>query len=128
MTVEFRTPLGKARGLGSAKIGTRHWWWQRLTAVALIPLSLWFVAFLLKLPVLTGSELVAWLTLPWNSILLLAYLWAALYHGMLGLQVVVEDYVHGHWLKLTGLVLLSLGFSLLAVTALWSVVRIISSA
>lgn len=121
--MEYRTPLGKARGLGSAKSGTGHWWLQRLTAVALIPLSLWFVVFLVKLPELNYSEMVMWLSRPWNSILLIAYLWAALYHGLLGLQVVIEDYVHHSGVKLASLITLRLLWALLAVTALWAILR-----
>ncbi|HHJ39481.1 MAG: succinate dehydrogenase [Methylothermaceae bacteria B42] len=121
--MEYRTPLGKARGLGSAKSGTGHWWLQRLTAVALIPLSLWFVVFLVKLPELNYSEMVMWLSRPWNSILLIAYLWAALYHGLLGFQVVIEDYVHHSGVKLASLITLRFLWALLAVTALWAILR-----
>ncbi len=122
----FRTPLGKARGLGSAKSGTEHWWLQRLTAIALIPLSLWFVAFLVTLPEFSYPLMVVWIARPWNAILLLAYLWAALYHGILGLQVVVEDYVHHAGIKLASLVLLRLLFALLAVAGLWAVIRLVA--
>lgn len=123
--MNFRTPLGKARGLGAAKIGGGDWWMQRVTAVALIPLSLWFVWFLIRLRQLSHAEMVAWLARPGNTILLLAYLGAAFYHAMLGLKVVIEDYVHAQWLRTASLLVLKLALALLALTAALAVLRIL---
>ena len=93
--------LGKARGLGSAKDGTSHWWWQRVTAVLMIPLMLWFVYSFVGTMVGASREgAAAWFASPVNSIALLALLTAMFYHSRLGLQVVIEDYVHGHGKKI----------------------------
>lgn len=124
--MNFRTPLGKARGLGTAKIGVGDWWAQRLTAVALIPLSLWLVWFLDRLLALSRAEMVAWLAEPHNAVLLLAYLGVASYHAMLGLKVIIEDYVHGRWLRTASLLAMQLALALLAVTAVFAVLRILS--
>jgi succinate dehydrogenase / fumarate reductase, membrane anchor subunit len=90
----MRSPLSRARGLGSAREGVEHWWMQRVTAVALIPLTLWFAASLIAL---TGSDyntFIAWLKAPFVTILMVLLLIALCHHMGLGLRVVVEDYVH----------------------------------
>jgi len=122
--VIFRTPLARARGLGSAKSGTHHWWLQRLTAVALVPLSLWLVASLIVLASADHGTVIAWLSSPVAAVLMSALIVAVFYHGQLGLQVVLEDYVHAQWLKLTGIVLMKLVALLLAAVCLFAVLRI----
>jgi succinate dehydrogenase / fumarate reductase membrane anchor subunit len=92
----FRTPLKRARGLGSAKHGVHHFLAQRLTAIALIILGLWFVWFVLRLPGLDFEGARALLAAPWNALLMGLFVIAAFWHAQLGLQVVVEDYVHAH--------------------------------
>lgn len=89
-----RSPLGRAAGLGSAKEGVEHWWRQRLSAVALIPLTLWFVVSIIALPASDYSTVVAWLTTPLATWLMVLLLLALFYHMALGLQVIIEDYVH----------------------------------
>ncbi|MBM3512279.1 MAG: succinate dehydrogenase, hydrophobic membrane anchor protein [Alphaproteobacteria bacterium] len=92
----LRSPLGRVRGLGSAKEGTHHWWAQRVTAVALIPLTIWFVYSLLGL---AGGDLAAftgWLSSPINATLMTLVVAVGFHHAQLGLQVVFEDYVVGH--------------------------------
>src|SRR5271166_6333919 len=104
----LRSPLGRVVGLGSAKEGVEHWWMQRLTAVALIPLALWFVISLIAH---LGGDLgsaVAWIGAPVPAILMILLLGATFYHAALGVQVVIEDYVHEEWLKLASLVALRL--------------------
>ncbi|MFN3920007.1 MAG: succinate dehydrogenase, hydrophobic membrane anchor protein [Methylohalobius sp.] len=123
--MNFRTPLGKARGLGTAKMGAGDWWAQRVTAVALIPLSLWSVWFLSRLLELSHAEMLTWLTRPSNAILLLAYLGAGFYHAMLGLKVVIEDYVHSQWLQTASLLVVQLALALLALTAAFAVLRLL---
>ncbi len=123
--MNFRTPLGKARGLGTAKMGAGDWWAQRVTAVALIPLSLWSVWFLSRLLELSHAEMVTWLTRPGNVILLVAYLGAGFYHAMLGLKVVIEDYVHSQWLRTASLIVMQLALALLALTAAFAVLRLL---
>ena len=94
MAHELANSSRHARGLGSAKAGTSHWWAQRVTAVALIPLSLWFVVSVLGLVHADYVVVITWLHAPWTAVLLSLFLFALFYHAYLGVQVVVEDYVH----------------------------------
>ena len=98
--MKYGSALGKARGLGSAKGGSRHWWAQRVTSVALIPLVFWFALAVARWPHADYGEFIRWVAAPWNTILLLSFIIAAFYHAILGLQVIIEDYVHSD-LKLT---------------------------
>ncbi len=91
--MKLRTPLSKVRGLGSAKEGTRHWWAQRLTALALIPLSVWLVYSLLAMTTMDYLAIIGWLQSPIVSTLLILFLVALFYHAQLGMQVVIEDYI-----------------------------------
>ena len=100
MNPRYRTPLKQVRGLGSAKEGTQHFLVQRMTALALIVLACWFLYFVVSLmqaDYLTASDAVA---KPWNATLLIAFLVAMFWHAQLGVQVVIEDYVHSHGLAL----------------------------
>lgn len=100
MNHRYRTPLKNVRGLGSAKEGTHHFLVQRLTAIALVFLACWFLYFVIGLmhaDYLTASDAVA---KPWNATLLIAFLVAMFWHAQLGVQVVIEDYVHSHGLAL----------------------------
>jgi succinate dehydrogenase / fumarate reductase membrane anchor subunit len=101
---DFRTALGKVRGLGSARHGVGHWWLQRMTALALIPLSLWFVSALVSAMLSPNVVVVAeWFSSPVNAILMVVMLVALFMHAKLGVQVVVEDYVHGPFAKYAAL-------------------------
>ena len=120
----LRSPLKRAEGLGSAKEGLSHWWMQRLTSVALVPLVLWFVFSLARVPELNYFEFRLWVASPVTATLLILFLLAAFYHLQLGLQVIVEDYVHAGWLKLSSLVLVSFSCWLLAVAAIVSVLKL----
>jgi succinate dehydrogenase / fumarate reductase membrane anchor subunit len=122
--MSFRTPLGQARGLGSAKSGTGHWWAQRVTALALIPLSMWFVASVVHLVYADYSAAIDWLHTPWVAVLLPLLLAALFYHAYLGLQVVVEDYVHSEWLKVSTLLLIKSASVLLTAAGIFSILRI----
>ncbi|MCC4634810.1 succinate dehydrogenase, hydrophobic membrane anchor protein [Xanthomonas nasturtii] len=96
----YRTPLKNVRGLGAAKTGTEHFVMQRLTATALVVLAIWFVAFVLSL---LGSDYMTAVTAvskPWNAVLLVGFLVAMFWHAQLGLQVVLEDYIHNSLLAL----------------------------
>ena len=120
----LRSPLGRALGLGSAKEGVEHWWLQRVTALALVLLSLWFVAALIGHLGADYGAAVAWLRSPITAILMLLLVATTFYHAALGLQVVIEDYVHSEWLKVSSLVamwLISMG---LAVAGIFAVLRI----
>ena len=92
---DFRTPLSRARGLGSAKEGLHHWWMQRVTAIALIPLVVWFAISLVMLSGADYAVVRAWIGSPLVMVLLTLTIGVGLYHGALGLQVVWEDYTDG---------------------------------
>ena len=97
---KYRTPLKNVRGLGAAKTGTEHFVLQRLTATALVPLTIWFLVFVLSLlnaDYLTAADAVS---KPWNAILLVGFLVAMFWHAQIGLQVVLEDYIHNSLLAL----------------------------
>ena len=101
----LRSDLGRVRGLGSAKEGVQHWWAQRMTALALIPLSLWFVASIVFMIDVDHATAMWWLGSPVTLGLIALFLVALIYHAVLGLQVVIEDYIHGHATKLVLLLL-----------------------
>jgi succinate dehydrogenase / fumarate reductase membrane anchor subunit len=122
--ISMRTPLGRAIGLGSAKEGVQHWWAQRLTAVALVPLLLWFVASLIAHVGAERGEALAWLGAPVPAITMILLLIAGLYHMALGVQVVIEDYIHTEWVKLAALVLDRFVAFILAIAGIFAVLRI----
>jgi succinate dehydrogenase / fumarate reductase membrane anchor subunit len=109
---DMRTPLGKVRGLGSAREGTGHFWMQRLTAVANIPLMLFFIGFLISINGADYATVRAAFANPFVALLFALMLFSALYHMRLGMQVIIEDYVHGEGAKLA-LLMLSTFFAIL---------------
>ena len=117
-------PLGRARGLGSAKHGVQHWWAQRVSAVALIPLTLWFVYSVVHLTGADQSIVLTWLHKPASAILMSLFVVATFYHLALGLQVVIEDYVHREGVKVTSLLLIKGLIVLTAAAALFTVLRV----
>ena len=121
--MSLKTPLGQVLGLGSAKDGTDHWWMQRVSAVALVPLGLWFAISMLALPDLGYETVSLWIAEPISSVGLVLLVVAGAYHSHLGLQVVVEDYVGGA-LKVVTLMLLSLAHVGFAVAGVLGVLRI----
>jgi succinate dehydrogenase / fumarate reductase membrane anchor subunit len=94
---DLQNPLKRARGLGSAQFGVSHWWTQRVTAAGLILLGLWFVVLVLGLLHADYATARATVAKPWNAVLLVAFIVTAFWHAVLGLQVVIEDYVHTRW-------------------------------
>ena len=120
----LRSPLGRAIGLGSAKAGFEHWWAQRVSAVALVVLGLWFAIALIMLAGADRGAVLHWLHAPLPAILAILLLIALFYHAALGMQVVIEDYVKGEWLKISSLVLLRLICFSLAVAGIFAVLRI----
>jgi succinate dehydrogenase / fumarate reductase membrane anchor subunit len=94
---DLRNPLKQARGLGSAQFGVGHWWTQRITAAGLILLGVWFVILVLGLLHADYATARATVARPWNAVLLVAFIVTAFWHAVLGLQVVIEDYVHTRW-------------------------------
>lgn len=120
----LKSRLGRVRGLGSAKEGAAHWWVQRLTAIALVPLVFWLVASLAALSDAGHSAVVAWLRGPIAPVAMIALLAVSFHHLQLGLQVVIEDYVHSEAAKITLIVSVKLGAALSALIAIMSVLRI----
>lgn len=122
--MSLRTPLGRVLGLGTAKDGTSHWWAQRVSAVALIFLGTWFAFLLATMPGFSHAEAVAAIGRPLNSILLLLLSVTLGYHSYLGIQVVIEDYVHAPGLKVIALLLSRFAHVLLVVVAVFAVLKI----
>ena len=123
--MSLRTPLGHAEGLGSAGHGTGHWWAQRISAVALVPLAPWFLWRLASLPSLRYEDLLHCFQGLGDATLLSGFLLALLYHSELGVRVVLEDYVGGG-LRVAGLILSRLAHIVLALAGLLAVVRIVA--
>ncbi|QSA95568.1 succinate dehydrogenase, hydrophobic membrane anchor protein [Methylococcus sp. EFPC2] len=122
--MNFYTPLSRARGFGSARSGRQHWWRQRVTALALIPVSAWLALSVAALPQASHAELLAWVAQPWNTVLLLAVAGLGFYHAMLGLQVIVEDYLHAPVAKILGLLAVKLALGFAALVAGYAILRI----
>ncbi|HEX3535339.1 MAG TPA: succinate dehydrogenase, hydrophobic membrane anchor protein [Stellaceae bacterium] len=120
----LRTPLGRAIGLGSAKEGVEHWWRERITAIALVPLCLWFVAEIIHHAGADRVELIAWLKHPVPAVLLLLLLATTFHHTALGLQVVIEDYVGHEGARLGLIIAIRLLCVLLAVLGIFAVFRL----
>ena len=121
--MSLRTPLSEAKGLGSAKEGASHWWLQRLTAVALVPLSIWLAFAVAMLGSASYETVLGWLQSPIVVVLLVLFIVATFYHTQLGLQVIVEDYVGG-WLKVTTLVLINFVCIVLAVAGIVALLKV----
>jgi len=122
--MSLQTPLARARGLGSAKEGLHHWWMQRVTAVALIPLTLWLVYAIACIADADYKTVIDELSSPLNSSLLISLIIAAFYHAALGMQVVFEDYISTKSTRIVCIVVTNLLLFFLAITAVLSVVRI----
>jgi len=121
---DLRSPLARARGLGSAKDGTHHWWLQRLTALALIPLAVWFAASLVMLSGAEWERVGDWIEGPFVMTFLILFIVVGLWHGQLGLQVVIEDYVANEGLRLAGNVLVKFIAVVAGVGAVLSICKI----
>ncbi len=122
--MSLRSPLGRARGLGSAKSGTQHWWAQRLTAIALVPLTIWFV---IAMVAATGSDYTtarAFIGNPVTAVLLILLIAATFHHAQLGLQVVIEDYVHTKSVEIALLLAIKGAAIVLALAAIFAVLSI----
>lgn len=120
----FRSPIKNARGLGSAKDGVQHFIVQRITAIALLLLSIYLVAFLISLAGADYAAARAAVAHPCNAILLIAFLLAMFWHGQLGLQVIIEDYVHTAWLAIASQLAVRFICVLAALASVLAVVRI----
>lgn len=121
---KYRTPLKNARGLGTAKTGTEHFVLQRLTATALVGLTIWFLVFVLSLVGADYAAATEAVSKPWNAVLLVGFLVAMFWHGQLGMQVVLEDYVHNSLLALALQVSVKFVAVLGAIVGIFAVARI----
>jgi succinate dehydrogenase / fumarate reductase membrane anchor subunit len=124
MSIDLRTPLKRVRGLGAARNGTHHFIVQRLTSIALVPLAIWFVclsASLLRLDYVAARALVAQ---PGNAVLMIVFVIALFWHAQLGLQVVIEDYVHTRWMEFTLQIAVKFAAVVAAVAGVLAVLRI----
>ena len=124
---KMRDPLATARGLGSAKDGVNHWWMQRITAIALMVLSPWFIYFAVSLIGADHSTVRAMIAQPLNATLLVSFIIALYWHARLGLQVVVEDYVHG-WQELALQLVIKFAYAIAAIASIIAIGRIVFSA
>ncbi len=119
-----RSPIGRARGHGSAKEGAATWWHQRLTAVALVPLGLWFAASMVSLTGADQPEVVEWLSSRRTAVMMALLIVATFYHFKLGMQVVIEDYVENQVLRLASLVLVNFSCIALSFIGIISVLKL----
>ena len=121
----LRSPLGRALGLGSAKEGVQHWWMQRVTAVALVPLSLWFIAGLIRHLGDERKDVAAWVRSPVVSAGIVLLIAATFIHMAMGVQVVIEDYVHHEGTKVASILVVKFAAWALAATAVIAVLRVV---
>ena len=119
-----RSPLGRVRGLGSARNGTAHWWAQRVTALALVPLTLWFVASVAANAGADHAAFAAWMGDPLAAVAMLLLVLAGFHHAQLGLRVVIEDYVHAEWLKIASILAVKFASVALGIAAAFSILKL----
>ncbi len=122
--MSLRSPLGRVRGLGSAKNGVSHYIQQNLTAIALVPLSLWFVVSIISLIGADYAHFHAWISTPCNTTLLLVLLFVMFHHAQLGVQMVIEDYVHDEGIKTFSIVAVKFASALVCVFSAVAVFRV----
>lgn len=122
--MSYQSPLGRARGLGSAKDGVHHFWVQRVSALALIPLSLWFVFSVAQLAGGDYGMVQHWVHAPSVAVTLVLFLFAAFYHSILGLQVVIEDYITHEGLKMASLLLMKFAHWAVGAGAIFAVLKV----
>ena len=118
------SPLGSVSGLGSAKGGVHHWWLQRLTSIALVPLTVWFTVSILSLPSFDHVTVVSWMAQSWTALLWILLVLVATYHSQLGARVVVEDYVHNTGMRTLTLVILTFAHALMAVAGVFAILKV----
>ena len=123
--MSLRSPLGRVLGTGSAKDGTGHWWAQRVTAIALIPLTLWFLFSLLTLPSLDYDTVRTWLSVPFTGFLAVLLVAVTSYHSYLGTIVIVEDYVSSSGMKILSLMLLRFLYVLAGGAGIFAILRLV---
>ena len=119
------SPLKIAKGLGSAKTGLHHWWFQRLTAIALIPLTIWFVTIIAFINEADYQQSIDLISQPFNGTLLILFIIASFWHSQLGMQVVIEDYVSQKFMRVTLLIIMKYFFIFIGILSIISILKII---
>jgi len=122
--MEMRSPLARIRGLGSSNHGIQHWWLLRITGVALVPLTLWFVFFAVQLASADLATVKAWVGAHYNPALLILLIVCMFYHGQAGLQEVIEDYIHTESTKVASIVIVKFAAALLGACSAFAVLRL----
>ncbi len=122
--MSIKTPLGRVLGLGSAKDGTEHWWSQRVTAVSNLLLGLWFAFAMIQMPGFEYLDVMRFLAAPWNGVLMSLLCASLAYHSYLGVQVVLEDYVHTPAVKVTALMASRFAHLLIGFASIYAILRI----
>ena len=120
----MRSGLGRARGLGSAKSGTAHWWAERVTSIALVPLTLWFILVMFRLVAAPRIAVIAWAGHPLNATLMIALVLITFHHTQLGLQVVMEDYIHSEKARLGSILAMKGLVALLAIASTVAILKL----
>lgn len=123
--MSLRSPLSRVLGSGSAKDGTDHWFMQRVTAIALLILGPWFLISLAQLDSYSRVDVYAWVGNPFNAVMLLLASMTLAWHSALGIQVVIEDYVHGPAMKIVSLILSKFAHVFLVVAAMLAVLKVV---
>lgn len=121
---KFRSPLTVAKGFGSAKEGTHHFWMQRVSAVALVPLVLWFCFSLAMMPTASYETVVSWMQSPFNAVMLILCIFASFWHLAQGLQVIMEDYISNHHIRMVSILIMKLLCFFFAALGIFSVIKI----
>lgn len=120
----LRSPLSKVLGSGSAKDGTGHFWSQRVSAIGIVLLALWFLASMPGFDGADRGELIQWMSMPMNSVLLMLLAIATGWHSNLGIQIIIEDYVHGQFSKVVALIISRFAHLLVVATAIFAILKI----
>jgi len=123
--MSLRSPLSRVLGSGSAKEGTDHWWMQRITAIALLILGLWFLISIASLEGYSETDMHTWVASPFNAIMLLLMSITLAWHSMLGIQIVIEDYIHGPGLKVVSIILSKFVHVFLGVAAVVAILKVL---
>lgn len=122
--MSMQSNLGRVRGMGSAKEGVQHWWMQRLTAIALVPLTLWLVISIVAHAGAGHAAVTAWMGQPIQAILMILLVVGGYYHAKLGMQVIIEDYVHNEGMKFAALIGLKLLTVALGVASVFAILKL----
>lgn len=122
--MRYRNPLAQVKGLGASGEGSHHWWIQRLTALALVPLSFWFVFSILNHISDDHASVVAWISQPGVAVMMILYLAFMFIHAQLGVQVVIEDYVHNERVKMVSLLAVKTVLLVAGVGSVFAVLRL----